>query len=366
MIPLARPTLPKFSSIEKKLKGIFKSGMLTDSKYVGEFEQRCADFLGVENVAAVSSGTAALTLILKCLKLKGEVILPSFTFTSGVNALFWCGLTPVFADINPKTFNIDPASIQKKITKKTAAILATHVFGNPCEIEKIEKIAKKNNLKVIYDAAHAFGSTYKGKSVFCFGDASIVSFTPTKVITTAEGGLAVVKDKNFSRILKLGRNNGDSFNRAEEFLGITARMNEFSAILGIEGLKIFNINLKRRLRIINLYKKELAQVNGVSLQKLEHDSFSVYKDFTILVDEKKFGMSRDDLLQKLLKDKIQTKTYFYPPLHQKITCSKLRKSLLPETENISSRIMSLPLYSHMPEKYVQQVCTLIKKSYVKK
>lgn len=366
MIPLARPTLPKLSSIQKKIKSVFKSGMLTNARYVNEFEEKCAKFLGVKNVVAVASGTAALTLILKCLKLKGEVILSSFTFTSDVSALLWCGLTPVFADIDPKTFNLNPASIQEKITKNTSAILATHVFGNPCKMEKIEKIAKKNNLKVIYDAAQAFGSTYKGKSVFNFGDASIVSFTPTKVITTAEGGLVVVENKKLVKILKLGRNNGDSFNREEEFLGITARLNEFSAILGIEGLKILNKSLRKRIKIVKLYKKELARVPGISFQEISKNNFSVYKDFTILVDEKKFGTSRNNLLKELLKRKIESKAYFYPPLHKKKICVKYRNSFLPQTDHVSACIMSLPFYSHMPEKYVIRVCSIIKKCYERK
>jgi len=353
--------LPKLSALQKKLKHVFKSGMLTNAKYVSEFERSCADFLDAENVVAVASGTAALILILKCLNLKGEVILPSFTFTSDASALLWCGITPIFADIDPKTFNLDPDLIQKKITKKTSAILATHVFGNPCEIEKIETVARKNNLKVIYDAAHAFGSAYKGRSVFRFGDASIVSFTPTKVITTAEGGLAVVKDKNLSRILQLGRNNGDSFNREEEFLGLTARLNEFSAILGIESLKILKQRLKRRLKLVKMYKKELAGVPGISFQAVAPDNFSVYKDFTILADENKFGRSRDDLLKELLKRKIECKTYFYPALHKKKICQEYSDSLLPQTDYISAHIISLPLYSHMPEKYVKRVCSTIKK-----
>lgn len=363
MIPLARPTLPKLSSLEKKLKDVFQSGQLTNAKYTAEFEKRCAEFLGAENVAALSSGTAALTLLLKCLNLKGEVILPSFTFTSDVSALLWCGLRPVFADIDPETFNLSPDLIEKKITNKTSAILATHVFGNPCEIEKIELIAQKNNLKVIFDAAHAFGSTHKGRSVFQFGDASIVSFTPTKVMTTAEGGLAAVKDKGLIKLLKLGRNNGDSFDRGEEFLGLTARMNEFSAILGLESLKILNSSLKRRMKIIDLYKKELSGLTGLTWQKITPGAFSVYKDFAVLVDEKKFGLSRDDLLRELLKRKIETKTYFYPPLHKKNIGKDFDNSALPQTDYVSAHIMSLPLYSHMPEEYVVKVCSVIKKLY---
>lgn len=366
MIPLTRPTLPKLSSIQKKLRDSFKSGMITNSKYVKEFEQRTAAFLGVRNTVAVVSGTSAIILSLKCLELKGEVILPSFTFTSDGHSLIWCGLTPVFVDINPETFNIDPDLIKEKITSKTSAIMPTHVFGNPCGIEKIQKIAKKYNLKVIYDAAHAFGSKYKGKSVAHFGDVSIFSFTPTKVLTTGEGGLIVTKNKNLTRIMKLGRNNGDSFNRKEEFLGITARMNEFSAILGIEELKILNKALKRRLKIVDLYKKELADVPGISFQKIAPDSFSVYKDMAILVDEKKFGMTRDNLLKELHKRKIETKVYFYPSLHKKKVYRKYQNLSLPYTNFVSTHVMSLPLYSHMSEEYVIKVCSIIKKLYKKR
>ncbi len=366
MIPLARPTLPKLTSIQSKLKEIFKTGMLTNGKYVNEFERRCAKFLGVKNVVAVSNGTAAIVLSLKCLGLKGEVILPSFTFTSGAHSLLWCGLTPVFADIDPETFNIDPASIEKKITSKTTAILATHVFGNPCKIDKIQKIAKKYNLMVIYDAAHAFGSKYKDKSVARFGDAVIFSLSPTKVLTTGEGGLIALNNDKLAEIIKMGRNNGDSFKREEEFLGISARLNEFSAILGIEGLKILQKSLKKRFKLVNLYKKELSKLPGISFQKIIPDGFSIYKDLTILVNEKKFGISRDYLLKELLKNSVETKAYFDPPLHKKKVYRKYRNLSLPKTDFVSNHIMNLPLYSYMPRYYVVRVYSLIKKLSKKK
>ncbi len=365
MIPLTRPTLPKLKFVQGKLNDVFKTGMMTNAKYVKEFELKCAKFLGVENVVAVSSGTSALMLSLKCLNLKGEVILSSFTFTSTGHALLWCGLKPVFADIDKETFNMDPAEIEKKITKNTSAILATHVFGSPCEISKIQKIAKKHNLKVIYDSAHAFGSKYKNKPVAHFGDASIFSLTPTKVLTTGEGGLIVSKNKSFVKTLILGRNNGDSFNRQEEFLGLTARMPEISAILGIEGLKILAKSIKNRLKLVNLYKKQLSGVSGISFQKVEPSSFSVYKDLVILIDKEKFGISRGQLLKELNKKNIESKIYFYPPLHKKTVYKKYSKSSLPVTDFVSSHIISLPLYSHMPESYVLKVCSAIKSLYKK-
>ncbi len=365
MIPLTRPTLPKLKSVQGKLKDIFETGMMTNGKYVKEFELKCAKFLGAKNVVAVSSGTSALILSLKCLDLKGEIILPSFTFTSTGHALLWCGLKPVFADINKETFNIDPAEIEKKITKNTSAILATHVFGNPCKIDEIQKIARKHNLKVIYDSAHAFGSKYKNKPVAQFGDASIFSLTPTKVLTTGEGGLIASKNKVFAETLILGRNNGDSFNRKEEFLGLGARMPETSAIIGIEGIKILGKSIKNRLRLVNLYKKQLFDVPGISFQKIDPFSFSVYKDMVILVDKEKFGISRDQLLKELKKRNIESKIYFYPPLHKKTVYKKYSKLQLPATDFVSNHIISLPLYSHMPESYVLEVCSVIKKLFKK-
>lgn len=361
MIPLLRPTLPKLSSIQSKLRHIFETGMLTNADYVKEFEKECEEFLKVENVIAVSSGTSGLILAMKCLKLKGEVILPSFTFTSSGHSLLWCGLRPIFADIDGKTFNINPDSIEEKITKNTSAILATHVFSNPCDIDRIQEIAEKYNLKVIYDAAHAFGSKYKGESVANFGDAVVFSLTPTKVLTTGEGGLIAVKDKKIAKLLKFGRNNGDSFNRDEEFLGITARMSELNAILGIEGLKILPQALKKRLELVDLYKKELANVPGISFQKIPDSYFSVYRDLTILVDENKFGKSRDQLLKELLNNDIETKVYFYPPLHKKKVYKEFRNILLPNTDLISDKIMNLPLYSYIPEQDVIKICSVIKK-----
>ena len=361
MIPLTRPTLPPLSAMQAKMKHVFKSGMLTNARYVEEFENKCAYFLGARDAVALSSGTAALTLAAKCLDLKGEVILPSFTFTSSAHSLLWNNLKPVFVDINPATFNIDADLIERKITKKTCAILATHVFGNPCDISAIERIAKKHNLRVIYDAAHAFGAEYKKKSVACYGDISIFSFTPTKVLSTAEGGLAVAKNKKVTKLLQLGRNNGDSFNREEEFLGISARMNELSAIQGIETLKEFKKYLKRRKAMAKLYHTELQNVPGISFQKIVLNAVSAHKEMTIVVDKSAYGVSRDKLFKELSKKNIQAKVYFDPVLHRKKVYSKYKNISLPHTEFVSSHIMSLPLYSHMPEIEVKTVCSVIKK-----
>lgn len=333
--------------------------MITNLKYVEEFEKKCAEYLKVKHTVAVSSGTSGLILALKCLDLKGEVIIPSFTFTSTAHSLLWCGIKPVFVDIDPETFNINPEKIEEKITDKTSGIMPVHVFGNPCKIEQIEEIAERRNLKVIYDAAHAFGSLYKGKPISNFGDAVVYSFTPTKVLSTGEGGLIALKDnKSIMHMMKIGRNNGDSFNREEEFLGITARMAEFNAILGIEGLKILDRYLERRLELVELYKKELGKLDGVSFQKITPNSKSVFKDMAIIIRDE-FGISRDRLIEELKKRDIETKAYFFPPIHKKKVYSN-RNLNLPETEFVSHHIMSLPLYSHMEKEDVLEVCSAIK------
>ena len=343
------------------MERIFKSGMLTNAKYVEAFENQCARYLDVDDAVAMSHGTSALMLVVKCLDLKGEVILPSFTFTSTGHALLWNNIKPVFIDIDPETFNIDPRLIEKKITKNTSAILATHVFGNPCDIDAIAAIAQKHNVKVVYDAAHALGARYKNKSVACFGDASIFSFTPTKVLSTAEGGLAVARNKAMMRQLRLGRNNGDSINRQEEFLGITARMSELSAIVGIESLKGFDTHLRRRVKMVQLYHQNLSEVAGVSFQKIMPNSASSYKDMAIVIDDSVFGVSRDRLIKELSKKNIQAKVYFDPPLHKKKVYDPYKNIHLPNTEYINEHIISLPLSSHMREKDVITVCAAIKK-----
>lgn len=358
-IPLTRPTLPKVEKLVGRLKEVFESGMITNYKYVKLFEEQCAKYLGVKYAVAVSCGTSALLITLKCLDIKGEVILPSFTYTSGGHTLLHSGIKPVFADINPETCNLDPSDAAKKITKKTSAIMPTHVFGNPCDISAIEKLARTHNLKVIYDAAHAFGSKYRGKSVACFGDAVIYSFTPTKVFTTAEGGLIATNNKKLAEKLQLARLNGDSFNREEEFLGHTARMGEFEAILGLETLKNFEKTLKRRLEMVELFKRSVKNIKGITYQKVEKNCRSAYKDFTVLVNEKKAGFTRDELMRELKKNNIQTKVYFDPPLHKKKVYRAYKDLKLPHTDYLSTHIVNLPLYSHMPKKEVKRISDVI-------
>lgn len=359
MIRLVKPTVPKLARLASAYNEVLDNGMLTNGKYVEKFEQNAGHFLGNENTTAVANATAGMILAAKLLNLKGEVILPSFTYSSTGHALLWNNIKPVFADIDRETFNLDPADVERKITNQTSAICPVHCFGNPVEIEKIEKLGKKYKLKIIYDAAHAFGSKYRGKSPAKFGDAAIYSFTPTKVLTCGEGGLVVVKDKNLAAKAKIGRDNGDSFNRKEEFLGLTSRMTEFNAILGIENLKKIQKELKKRNDLARYYKRKLEKIRGVTFQKINPQDFSVNYCFAIILPGKKL---RDGLLAALHKNNIQSKTYFYPPLHKKIVyLPYAKKTNLPNTEWVADRIICLPFYTTMPKREIDIVCGTIEK-----
>lgn len=364
-IPITRPTLPKFSSVIKYMEDVFQSGMITDYKYVRLFEEKCAKFLGVKYAVALSNGTSALLLTLKCLGIEGEVILPSFTYSSGGHVLLWSGLKPVFADIDNETLNLNPDHVESKITKNTAAIMPTHVFGNPADISKLEKIAKKHNLKIIYDGAHAFGATYKNKPISTFGDATIFSFTPTKVLTAGEGGLVATNNKELAEKLKIAKLNGDSFNRDEEFLGFTARMSEMQGILALECLRNFKKDIAKRLKIVDYYIKTLSKIPGISFQKIAKEAQSVYKDMVILIDEKKTGFSRDEALDAMKENNIQSKVYFYPPLHRKKAYTEYKNKKLPITDLVSLKIMNLPLYSHMPLFEGKRVCKVLENLHLK-
>ncbi len=364
VIPITEPTISSISALKKKYEEVLRSRMITNSKYVKEFEKNVAEYLGVKYAVAVSSCTSGLMLIIKSLELKGEVILPSFTFHATAHSVVWNGLKPIFVDCDPKTYNIDPKEVEKAITKKTSAILAVHLFGNPANTEDLERIAKKHNLKLIFDAAHAFGAKRRGKNVGGFGDAESFSLSPTKLLTSGEGGIIATNNKDLAEKLKVARNYGDSGNYDCEFTGFNARMSEFNAILGIETLRMLEKNVNRRNKIANIYKSELSKIPGISFQYISPSDRSTFKDFSIYIDENKFGMTRDELYDAVLKENIVVKKYFYPPVHLQKAYKNIKTlHKLDNTENITSRVFSLPLYSHIDEKTVRNICFVIKNIY---
>lgn len=366
-VVITKPTMPPVSGIQKEYGRILKSGMITNAQFVREFEQKVAKFLSVKDVVAVSSCTSGLMLTMKIFGLKGEVIVPSFTFHATAHAAVWNGLKPVFVDCDPNTYNIDIKAVEKAITPRTSAILAVHIFGNPCRVQDLQRIARKHHLKLIFDAAHGFGAQYKGRNLGGFGDAEVFSLSPTKLLTAGEGGMVATNDRELAKQLRIGRNYGDSGSYDSQFSGFNARMSEFHAILGIESLKSLEKNVNKRNRLAQLYKKQLSGVPGITFQHIDANDRSSFKDFSIVIDGKAYGLNRDRLAEILLKENIVVKKYFYPPVHMQKAFAKFGGNAinrkLVHTNAIAENILSLPLYSHMTGDYVRTICSTIKNVY---
>ena len=310
----------------------------------------------MKNLLAVSDGTTAMQLAYKALGLKGEVITTSFTFPATTNSLVWEGLQPVFADIDPETFNISPKEIEKKITKKTVAILAVHVFGNPCNVEEIERIAKKNSLKVIYDSAHAFGVDYKNKSVLNWGDVNTLSFHAAKIFHTVEGGGVISKSSKIHKKIDLMRNHGIKYYEQVLLPGINAKMNELQSVMGLCVLEDFEKQVSLRKKIYQRYSSAFADNKNLRLQKINKGvtNFS-YPYFPVCFPNEK---TRNRVYETLLKNDIRARKYFYPACHELPYIKKDSKSL-PYSTNISHTILCLPLYGSLATKDVDRIIQII-------
>ncbi|HTV54311.1 MAG TPA: DegT/DnrJ/EryC1/StrS family aminotransferase [Terriglobia bacterium] len=358
-----RPTISPIEQILPRYLSSFVDGMLTNGNVVARLEATIAERLGVLHCVAVSSCTSGLMLVLKALGVKGEVILPSFTFFVTGHAVLWNRLEPVFADCEETTFTIDPVDVEARITERTVAILAVHLYGNPPRIEALQRIAARQGLKLIFDAAHAFGSRYRGSPVGRFGDAEVFSLSPTKLLVAGEGGLVCTNDSTLARLVRAARNYGDAGSYDPELLGLNARMTEFNAAMALAGLDLVDHKIKRHNEIAERYTNLLTGAPGIGFQQVEKDNYSVYKDFSVLVSQAEFGMSRDAVGEALLSEGIPTKRYFYPPLHfQRLFTANIAGSRvkLPNTERISQEVLSLPIYESLPDEVVERTALAIR------
>ena len=359
---IAQPTLPDFTAVDVMFQDIVTSRMLSNfAKYSTKLEGDIERKLSVPHALTFPNATSALMLTFKAMGLSGEVILPSFTFSSTGHALIWNGLTPVFADIDATTFNIDPQDVISKITPKTCAIYAVHIFGNPCDVETLQIIADEYKLKLIYDSAHALGSKRKGVSVGCFGDVESFSLSGTKVLTSAEGGIITLKDKELNDRLSLGRNYGAADDYDCQYIGLNGKMSEFHAAIAIESLTLLDKSVFRRNVINDHYRMRLMDIPGISFQAVAEDDVSTFKDMGILIDKNEFGMDRNQLISELQEEGISTKRYFYPPLHRMKAYRDLGVVAddLPNTEYVANNILCLPMYTHMELDTVEKVCFAI-------
>lgn len=354
-IHVVQPFLPPLEEYFELLKKSWDSGILThNGPHVQRFEHELCDKLGTSGIVATSNGTIAIQMAIKALGLRGEIITTPFTWVATISAIKWEGCTPVFCDVDPETFNINPDEIEEYITDRTVAILPVHVFGNPCEIDRIQEIADRHGLKVIYDAAHAVGSCYDGKSVFEYGDISATSFHATKLINTGEGGACVSHDpalvEKLQRIRFFGHDNDK--NIVDD--GFNGKMSEINAALGIASLKYLRELMDDRKKKYMTYREGLEGVSGISFQTIDDESCN-FSYFPVLMESESDLI---DMLAKLNGHNIWPRRYFYPALN---TLDKIVKSgPMPVTEDIARRIACLPLYKDLGIEQVEMITSLIR------
>lgn len=339
MINVTKPFLPPLDDYTSYITDVFKRSWLTNNgPLVNELELKLREYLEVPHLLFLSNGTIALQIAIKALDLKGEIITTPFSYVATTSVIAWEGCTPVFVDVDPETMNIDPRRIQEAITDKTSAILATHVYGNPCDIDAIQEIADRHNLKVIYDAAHCFGTKYKGKSVFNFGDISTTSFHATKLFHTVEGGAVFCKDPELLRKMAYMRNFGHDTPESFQGIGINGKNSEMHAAMGLCNLKYIDDIIDRRKKLCEHYDSILQKAGCVKPQMTIESEFN-YAYYPVIFES-------EELVVKLMSDlhgnNIFPRRYFYPSLN---TCLPYTSHpLQPNSDSLSKRVMTLPLY----------------------
>ena len=363
-ITVTKPALPPLEEFIPYLESIWESQNLTNNgKFHQQLERELAEYLGVKYLSLFANGTLALLTALQTLKITGEVITTPYSFVATTHALHWNGIKPVFVDIEPNFCNLDTQKIESAITPNTTAILPVHVYGNPCNVEKIKEIADNYGLKVIYDACHAFGVKINGDSVLNFGDLSILSFHATKVFTTFEGGAIVCHDETTKRRIDFLKNFGFANETTVVGPGINAKMNEFQAALGVLQLKHVDKAISERKRIVELYRSELDSLNGISyMQDIDGVSHN-YPYFPIFINEENFGITRDQIYEKLKEYNIYTRRYFYPLISQFPTYRGLESASeknLPIALKKSEKVLCLPVYSNLTFDETKRIANLIK------
>lgn len=360
-ILVTRPSMPSIDEYVDEIRDIWESRWLTNMGIKHQtLEKELCDYLRVDHTVLLTNGHMALEMTLQALNLHGEVITTPYTFASTTHAIVRNGLTPVFCDIDPETFTMDVNKIERLITDNTCAILPVHVYGNICNVEEIERLAKKYELKVIYDAAHSFGETYKDKGIGSYGDASCFSFHATKVFNSIEGGAVTFKDPYLEAELKDLKNFGIHGYEEVRNVGANAKMNEFCAAMGLCNLRHIEEEISKRKAIVEQYRDRLSDVDGLQFNPIQKDVKSNYAYFPIVVNEKRFGASRSEIFERLKSNGIFARKYFYPItsafecFHRQYDISKTPVAL-----HVSKRVLTLPLYADLESETVDRICEII-------
>jgi len=363
---VTRTRLPDFERFQEHLRPIWKSHWVTNNGDIhARFERKLGERLGLRHVSLTCNGTLALMIAVRALGLKGEVITTPFTFPATPSSLVWNGINPVFCDIAPGTFHIDPDRIEEAVTPMTTAVLAVHVYGNPCDVEGIDRVAEKYGLKVLYDAAHAIAVKYRGVPLSEFGNASIFSFHASKLFHTFEGGALVTSDEDLKRQADYLRNFGIADEETVLMPGINAKMNELQAAIGLLGLELMDEEIAARKNLFLRYNALLKGLPGITCPATGRDVDYNYMYYPVLVDKAASGLSRDALHDTLKACNIFGRKYFYPLASEYPFFSKLESSAperLGHARRAADSVLCLPLYGELESEKVETVCFIIKEA----
>ncbi|MFH6563743.1 dTDP-4-amino-4,6-dideoxy-D-glucose aminotransferase VioA [Aeromonas caviae] len=364
-IPVTQPFLPELNEFIPYLEKIWDNRWLTNNgPFHQALETKLCEYLGVEHVSLFNNATIALITALQAMRINGEVITTPYSFVATSHSIMWNGLEPVFVDIEPETFNIDPAKIEAAITSRTTAIMPVHCYSNPCDVEAIQKIADNYGLKVIYDAAHAFGVNYKGDSLLKWGDLSILSFHATKVFNTFEGGAIISPDAKTKQRIDRLKNFGIADELTVTAPGINGKMSEINAAFGLVQLKHIDRAMTQRQAVDTRYREALADVAGITIYQHNQYANSNYSYFPILLD-KEYPLTRDELYGKLKSNNILSRRYFYPlisnmPMYRGLHSAAI--SHLPQANELAEKVLCLPIFNELTLADQQRVIDIIKGS----
>ncbi len=361
-IPVTSPLLPPLEEFIPYLQQIWESRTLTNGGSMHQaLEQALCEYLGVDHIALFANGTLALVTALQALRVTGEVITTPYSFVATAHSLLWNGIKPVFVDIEPHTFNLDPSKIESAITPQTTAIMPVHCYGNLCKVDDIERIAEIYNLRVIYDAAHAFAVRDAGGSILRHGDLSVLSFHATKVFNTFEGGAIICPDAKTKKRIDHLKNFGFVDETTVVAPGINGKMSEVNAAFGILQLKYIEEALARRKAIDSLYRESLSHVKGLGFVSFEASVFHNYSYFPVLLEDE-FIISRDELYHYMRQNNVMVRRYFYPLISQFSMYRALPSAFpgnLPVANLVSRRVLCLPIYPDLSDEDVINICGLI-------
>ena len=360
---VGRPNIGRHESLLKRMNDLLERRWFTNQgPYVREFEERVAEFLGAKHCVAMCNGTVALEIAVRALGMKGEVIVPSFTFVATAHCLQWQEITPVFSDIYPATHNIDPESVARLITPRTSGIIGVHLWSRPCDIDALAKVAERYNLRLLFDASHAFGCTYKGEMIGGFGGAEVFSFHATKFINTFEGGAVVTNDDDLAEKMRLMKNFGFSGLDNVIYLGTNGKMDEVSAAMGLTSLESLNEFVEVNRRNYYLYRDNLANVRGIELVRFDEQEKNNFQYIVLEIDKNVTGLDRDQIMKILHAENIRARRYFYPGCHRMEPYRSYFPNaglLLPGTEELAGRVLSLPSGTAIGAAEIDQICHII-------